>query len=113
MKISLDIRPLSLNNCYSGRRFSTKAKKQYDRTLQLLLPKVKVEGPHYTVTIRFFLVKPFAGDIDNLAKGICDNLVNKGVISNDRYITELHLYKQRAPKDRIEITVESLVGAAS
>ena len=108
MKISLDLHPLSLNNCYSGRRFSTKAKKVYDRTLQLLLPKSKVEGPYYTVTLRFFLERPFQGDLDNLAKVLIDNIVDRGIISNDRNVVEIHLYKKCAPKDRIEITVESL-----
>lgn len=113
MKIDLDLKPLSLNNCFRGRRFDTTAKKQYDRTLQLLLPKVRVEGPYYTVTLRFFLKRCFGGDLDNLAKVLIDNIVDKGIISNDRNVTEIHLYKQPSARDRIEITVESLVGAPS
>jgi Holliday junction resolvase RusA-like endonuclease len=110
VNIAIDIKALSLNNCYRGRRFSTTAKKQYDRALQLLLPKVKVEGPRYTVTLRFFLKDCFRGDLDNLAKVLIDNIVKREIISNDRNVVEIHLYKRRAPKDRIEIEVESLVG---
>ena len=107
MKISLSIHPLSLNNCYAGRRWSTAAKKQYDRLLQRLLPGVAVPGPRYRVTFRFFLKRAFAGDLDNLCKNLLDNVVARGIISNDRNVVEIHLYKQSAPEDRIDIEIEA------
>lgn len=113
MKITLDLKPLSLNNCFRGRRFDTPQKKQYDRTLQLLLPKTVVPGEHYRVTFRFYLKRCFAGDLDNLCKVLLDNIVDRGIIKNDRNVTEIHLYKFPAPKDRIEITVEDVELEAS
>ena len=113
MKATIPLKPLSLNNCYRGRRFSTRQKKQYDRDLQILLPKVRVDGPLYTVTFRFFLQRPFAGDLDNLCKNLLDNIVDRGIITSDKKVVEIHLYKYRASKDSIEVQVESLVGDAS
>lgn len=104
------MRPLSLNNCYAGRRHDTAAKKQYDRTLQLLLPHRLVRADTYRVTFRFYLKRCFGGDIDNLCKVLLDNLVDAGIISNDRRVIELHLYKFAAPKDRIEIDVDAAQG---
>ncbi len=108
MKIALDLKALSLNNCYSGVRYKTPEKKRYDRALQILLPKTPVVGPYYRVSLRFFLKRCWGGDLDNLCKGVLDNLVTRGVISEDRRVVEILLQKFPAKRDRIEIDVESV-----
>lgn len=110
MKLTLDLKPLSLNNCYAGRRHDTAAKKQYDSTLQMLLPHRSLPGPYYTVTFRFFLKRCFAGDLDNLCKVLLDNLVDAGIISGDRNVVEIHLYKfpAKVKRDRIDVDIESI-----
>lgn len=108
MKIFLDLKALSLNNCYRGRRFSTAAKKQYDRTFQILLPKAVMDGPYYRVVIRFYLKRCFSGDLDNLAKGVLDNLVVRGIVSEDRNVVDIRLLKFPFAKDRMEIDVENV-----
>mgnify|MGYP001575530414 CR=1 FL=1 len=106
MHLTLWMKPLSLNHCFRGRRFDTTAKKVYDATLQYTLPKEKVEAEYYRVVFRFHLKRCFAGDLDNLCKVLLDNIVDRGIISNDNRVVEIHLFKYPAAKDRIEITVE-------
>jgi Holliday junction resolvase RusA-like endonuclease len=106
MKLTLFMKPLSLNNCFRGRRFDTSIKKMYDATLQFTLPKEKVIADYYKVTFRFGLKRCFAGDLDNLCKVLLDNIVDRGIISSDKKVVEIHLFKRPADVDQIEITVE-------
>ena len=110
MKFTLSLKPLSLNHCYRGRRFDTPEKKRYDRALQLLIPRVrsKIKGPYYRVIFRFFLKRWLAGDLDNLCKVLLDNIVDAGIISNDRRVVEIMLQKFPAKTDRIEVEVEGV-----
>ena len=38
----LDIKPLSVNRCWKGKRFKTKEYKRYERDCLLILPKLKI-----------------------------------------------------------------------
>ena len=62
LKFRLDIKPLSINEAFCGRRFNTPAKTQYERALALLLPNSRVPGPYYRVDYKFYL-KNFQGPI--------------------------------------------------
>lgn len=105
MRLTLWMKPLSLNHCFRGRRFDTSEKKMYDRTLQFTLPKEKVEAEYYKVTFRFHLRRCFASDLDNLTKVLLDNIVDRGIITNDNRVVEIRLFKFPSEKDRIEIEV--------
>ena len=105
MRLTLFMKPLSLNNCFRGRRFDTNEKKIYDRTLQFTLPKEPIVADYYSVTFRFGLKRCFAGDLDNLCKVLLDNIVDRGIISSDKKVVEIHLFKRPAAEDQIEITV--------
>ena len=108
LKFSLDIKPLSVNAAYRCRRFDTAAKKQYDRTLRLMLPKRKIESQYYRVGYQFFLRNFEATDVDNLVKCLQDALVERGIIRDDRYIVDVRARKFQADEDRIEITIEGI-----
>ena len=47
MKITLNIKPLSVNDAWQGRRYSTGAKTAYEATMRLLLPNRAIPGPYY------------------------------------------------------------------
>ena len=109
LKIRVDIKPLSSNMAWQGRRFSTKAKTQFENAMRLLLPSTKVCGrPHYRVAYDFHLVNFARTDVDNLIKTTQDCLVKRGIISDDRMIVSLAARKFKSEKDRIEITIEGV-----
>lgn len=108
MKITLDLHPLSVNRAYKGRRFKTNEKKAYDAALALMLPSGHEPGPFYVVHYRFFLVNFLGIDQQNLLKCLTDGIVRRGLIIDDRYIIREIIEKFRAPKDRIEVDIESV-----
>lgn len=112
LKFSLDVRPLSVNNAFRGRRFKTPEAKQFDRILALILPKRFEPGPCYRVTYRFGLRQFGLSDLDNLLKCLQDCIVRKGIITDDRKITELHAFKTRSEKDTVQVEIESILEAA-
>lgn len=104
----LAIKPLSVNQAWQGRRFSTTAKKNYERTVELLLPHVQVVGaPYYRVFYDFHLTQFARSDWDNLCKVLQDSIVAHGIITDDRMIVEAHVRKFPAKQDRIVIRIES------
>lgn len=108
MKIKLDIKPLSINSCWQGRRYKTKEAKVYDRTLQLLLPKSKIEAQFYIVKYIFYLKSILMADLDNFIKIIQDNIVKKGIIKDDRYIVKIEAQKIKSDRDYIEIEIQGV-----
>lgn len=105
IKISLPIKPLSINSCWQGRRYKTKEAKIYDKSLQLLLPQKKIEAQFYSVKYIFYLKSILRADLDNFIKVIQDNLVEKGIIKDDRYILQIEAQKIKSEKDYIEIEI--------
>lgn len=105
MKINIPLKPLSINACWQGKRFKTKECKQYDRDLQLLLPKIKIEAQFYEVRYKFYIKTFASSDLDNLVKVLQDNLVKKGIISDDRYIVKMIVEKVKSDIDKIEIEI--------
>ena len=107
MKFCVPIKALSANKAWQGRRFSTPEKKQYERTLALLLPRTKVPGPYYRVVYNFYLSNFALTDWDNLIKPFQDSLVKQGIISDDRFILEATVRKFEVEEDRIEVEIYS------
>lgn len=87
----LNIKPLSVNECWQGRRFKTKEYKQYETNLLLMLPKLKICDAPYKITIEFAFSSPLA-DIDNPLKPFLDVLQKKYNI-NDRDVYCLEVIK--------------------
>ena len=107
ISFTLNVKPLSVNEAWQGRRFSTPAKKAYEQRLSLSLPNVAVDGkPYYRVTYDFFLVRFATTDWDNLCKVLGDCLVKKGIISEDRLIVKATVRKFPAKADKIVVSVE-------
>ena len=105
MKFKLDIKPLSINMAFQGRRFKTRSATQYDRALALLLPKQKVEGEYFKVKYHFYLVNFSRTDCDNLVKNLQDCIVRQGIITDDRRIIEYEIKKFKAEKDSIVVEI--------
>lgn len=108
ISFSLPIKPLSLNMAYRGRRFDSSDKKTYDRSLAILLPHIVCPGPYYKMTYRFHMRKCWLSDLSNIIKVLEDNIVDRGIIRNDRYVSEIHCFKYPSKTDRIEVEIESV-----
>lgn len=102
MKGTLKIKPLSVNAAWQGRRFKTKECNEYCKTLEMLLPRKRVDGEYYALHLKFHLKNFARTDSDNLVKLLQDALVKKGMISDDRKIVKHILEKFPSSFDWIE-----------
>jgi len=75
--IKIDIKPLSVNEAWRGKRFKTDAYNKYQRALLLLLPKVyELPSPPYELHLEFGFSSS-ASDWDNPIKPFQDVLATK------------------------------------
>ena len=103
----INIKPISVNNCWQGRRFKTKEYLQYEKDLLLMLPKMKLCNAPYLIDIEFGFSSSLA-DIDNPLKPFLDVLQKKYLI-NDRDIYKLNVTKSVIQKgsEYIKFKIES------
>lgn len=103
----INIKPLSVNECWKGRRFKTNEYKQYEKDVLLMLPKINICDAPYKITIEFAFSSTLA-DIDNPLKPFLDILQKKYNI-NDRDVYELNVIKTIITKGKefIEFNIES------
>ena len=103
----IELKPLSVNKAWQGRRFKTKDYKQYEKDFNLLvgsLEKEKIKGD-IAVTIEWHLKNDKRTDIDNPTKPLLDLLSKAGAWEDDRKIRELHLYKYESKEDKINVVI--------
>lgn len=105
----LQVKPLSVNQVWQGKRFKTKAYKAYEKEVLLKLKPMQIEGGKLSLFIRFGLSSKNA-DIDNPVKPFVDCLQKKYGF-NDRHIYLLRVEKVDVPKGKefIEFNIEPLV----
>lgn len=97
MEIKLDVKPLSVNQCWQGRRYKTKAYKQYEKALLMLLPENDLS---HLESIKIDIEFGFSNktsDIDNPLKPILD-IMQKKYGFNDRDVYELNVKKSLTNK---------------
>jgi len=100
----LNIKPLSVNEAWQGRRFKTDKYKRYESNMLLLLPNIKIIEPPYRVNIIVGFSNK-ASDLDNICKPFLDILQKKYSI-NDKHIEILHIEKQIVSKNNEFISFE-------
>ena len=94
--MKVNIKPLSINQCFQGRRFKTPKYKQYEKELMILLPALSVPDGLLEVVITFGLSSKL-NDIDNGLKPFID-ILQKKYLFNDRDIYKLIVEKKIVPK---------------
>jgi Holliday junction resolvase RusA-like endonuclease len=94
--IRLDIKPLSVNAAWQGKRFKTPAYSSYEKSVLDLLPEMQIPEPPYRLSFVFGFSNK-ASDLDNPVKMIQD-LLSKKYGFNDKLITELHIKKELVSK---------------
>jgi Holliday junction resolvase RusA-like endonuclease len=89
--MKIEIKPLSVNQAWAGRRFKTPIYKKYERDLLLLLPAISYSNKKLSIKIDFGFSST-ASDIDNPLKPFLDILQKKYKI-DDKQIYELTVTK--------------------
>lgn len=100
MNYKIDIKPLSVNEAFQGRRFRTDKYDFFIKNMLLMLPKT-IEIPDET-NIKLAIEFGFSSknsDIDNCCKAFIDCLVKKYKV-DDRHIYEMHVFKTIVPKSK-------------
>lgn len=106
MKHRLNVKPLSVNQAWEGKRFKTNLYKQYEKAVVLMLPAVKLPTPPFKLNIEFGFSNKSA-DIDNPTKPILD-IIQKKYGIDDKDIYELNLKKTIVKKKEEFILIEIL-----
>lgn len=92
----IDLKPLSVNECWQGRRFKTAKYRQYERVLLFLLPKITMPDPPFQVFYEFGFSNMMS-DIDNPVKPLQD-ILQKKYKFNDHQIHEMTVKKKKVKK---------------
>ena len=94
--IKIEIKPLSVNKCWQGRRFKTPEYKKYETDCLYLLPQLNLGLPPFCIWFEFGFSN-FGADIDNPIKPILD-ILQKKYGFNDRDIIEMKVTKFEVKK---------------
>lgn len=94
--IELQIKPLSVNEAFKGKRFKTPKYDSFIHSMLFLLPKIDLPKSPYSIDI-VFGYSSRASDIDNALKSFLDCLVKKYGF-DDREIYQMNVKKEIVKK---------------
>lgn len=94
--LKIDIKPLSVNECWQGRKYKTKTYNSYETELSLKLPVLNVPNVQLGIDVVFGFSSRNS-DIDNPLKPFLDVLQNKYKF-NDRDIYSISAKKEIVKK---------------
>lgn len=96
----LNIKPLSVNEAFKGRRFKTDKYNDFIQKMHYMLPKLLIIPDETNIKLAIeFGFSSKASDIDNCCKSFIDCLVKKYKV-DDRFIYEMHVFKSIVKKRR-------------
>lgn len=103
--ILIPIKPISVNQCWQGRRFATNKYKDFTKDMLRVMPNQIIVKGNIELKIKLNLKSLLRGDIDNFVKPIVDCVVKKGWIEDDRFIQNLEVEKMKSKVESIEIEI--------
>jgi len=109
MKLKINIKPISINIAFQGRRFKTKKAKDFEQELFYILPKKNMIKGWVEINYKLYLKNWKMTDGDNCIKIMQDTLVKKGYIEDDRKIMRYVIEKIPSEKDRVEVEIKEYV----
>lgn len=92
----VEIKPISVNEAWQGKRFKTPKYKKFESDVLFLLPKIKMPEPPYEVHYEFGFSN-CASDIDNPIKPFQD-ILQKRYGLNDKNILKIVVEKNKVSK---------------
>lgn len=72
----INLKPVSVNECFTGRRFKTDLYKRYIDSIGFMAPKIKMPEPPFQIHLKFGFSNE-ASDFDNCVKTTIDSLAKK------------------------------------
>ena len=93
----VNIKPLSINKAWQGKRFKTRNYKLYEEELFLILPNINIDN---NKKLKIYFIVGYSNklsDIDNFLKPFID-IMQKKYNFNDRNIYELNIKKEIVEK---------------
>lgn len=102
------IKPLSVNNAFQGRRFKTNAYKAYEQELLYTLPAKTLPKPPFSIEFEFGFSNPKA-DWDNPVK-VLQDVLQKKYNFNDADIFEAAVRKVKVKKGQefFRVSIKSI-----
>lgn len=108
MYLEIPIKPLSVNLAWQGKRFKTKAYKQYEKDIFRLIPQgqydMKCKDEIYVVYVFYFSAYALSDNV-NPEKLITDILVKRQYLKDDRYVKGTVCFKEPCAKGHEKIDV--------
>lgn len=98
MEVRMDVKPLSVNECWQGKRFKTRKYLAYEKELLYTLPKLKLPEPPYKVSFEFGFSNVMC-DWDNPVKPLQD-ILQKKYGFNDKDVHEANVVKTKTKKGK-------------
>ncbi len=107
--IRINIKPLSVNEAWQGKRYKTEKYKRYQNTLLWILPKIAIPEPPYELHFRFGFSNKLA-DWDNPVK-LTQDILSKKYGFNDKLIRKAVIETEIVKKgsEYIEFSLKTLV----
>lgn len=106
--IRINVKPLSVNKCYTGQRWKTDAYMEYKLKITSVLPNIELPHAPYKIYYRFGFSNP-RSDFDNAIKTTTDVLATFYKF-NDKLIRKAIIETDIVPKgmEYVEFKIESL-----
>ncbi len=106
--IHIQIKPLSVNQAWQGKRYKSPAYKTYEQTLLYMLPKIKLPEAPYLIEMEFGFSNS-ASDWDNPIKPLQD-ILQKKYNFNDKDVFKAVVTKVKVTKgnDYLKFNISSL-----
>lgn len=101
---TINIKPLSVNEAWQGKRFKSKKYLSYEKEMLLTLKPLKLPPPPYAICFEFGMSN-ILSDIDNPVKPMID-ILQKKYLFNDRDVFELNVIKTKVTKGKDFIKFE-------
>lgn len=98
----INVKPISVNSCWQGRRFATKEFKAWQAEVIRQMYELAISSKNKNLPVKWgkihlhldiLLKHPLQSDVDNYEKPIIDCLVKSGWIEDDRYIFKITVEK--------------------
>lgn len=103
----IPIKPLSVNQVWQGRRFKTKAYKQFEQDCGWFIKMPMIKG-EVEIDYKFYIKHFSTSDIDNFIKPFQDILVKNGAIEDDSKIIRITAEKIKSNEERIEVEINKI-----
>lgn len=106
--VKIDIKALSVNDAWQGKRYKTYKYDKYIYSMLMLLPKIEIPSAPFEVDIEFGFSSKLS-DIDNCLKPFLDCLVKKyGFDDRDIYLLNVKKTIVAKGKEFINFKIKSI-----